>query len=108
MGVVYEVFDRERRETVALKLLQHADGLRLARFKREFHPLHDIAHPNLVSLGELFEHDSMAFFTMELVRGEDLVTHVRGATRRDAGVGFDEARLRAGFRQLAEALVALH
>ncbi len=117
MGVVYEVFDRERRETVALKLLEHADGLRLARFKREFHALHDIAHPNLVSLGELFERDSMAFFTMELVRGVDLITYVRDPARSDGaapcdapapGTGFDEARLRAGFRQLAQALAALH
>jgi len=84
MGVVYEAFDRERQECVALKSLQRADGVWLARFKREFHALHDLSHPNLVALGELFERDSEAFFTMELVRGCDILSYARRQEGRRA------------------------
>ncbi len=78
MGRVYEAFDRELQELVALKTLQRADGRWLARFKREFRSLHDLTHPNLVALGELFDSESSApFFTMELVRGVDFLAHVR-------------------------------
>ena len=72
MGVVYEAYDRERDELVALKTLRRADGRWLARFKREFRALHDLAHPNLVALGELFEGEPEPFFTMELVAGPRL------------------------------------
>ncbi len=78
MGVVYEAYDQERQELVALKTLRHVDGRRLARFKHEFRSLHDLSHHNLVSLGELFDGESELFFTMELIRGVGFLAHVRG------------------------------
>lgn len=75
MGVVFEAFDRERRETVALKSLQRTKGHLIPHFKREFRALHDVAHRNLVGLGELLEGPDGPFFTMELVPGEDLLAH---------------------------------
>src|SRR5690348_4045406 len=36
MGVVYQVFDRERKSRVALKTLRAADGYGVQRFKNEF------------------------------------------------------------------------
>ncbi len=84
MGVVYEAFDRERGEVVALKKLPtfNADGL--YRFKHEFRTLADLHHPNLVHLYELLASEKgEIFFTMELVDGTDFAQYVRdeGATR---------------------------
>ncbi len=107
MGVVFEAFDRERRETVALKTLQRTKGHLIPHFKREFRALHDVAHRNLVGLGELLEGPDGPFFTMELVPGEDLLAHVRGGGGAP-GVPCDVDRLRSSVGQLALGLTALH
>jgi eukaryotic-like serine/threonine-protein kinase len=83
MGVVYEVEDSLQNQRVALKTLRHQDPLALQRFKREFRALQDLQHPNLVRLGELFEAEGTWFFTMELVEGADLLTHVHGEDARE-------------------------
>ncbi|MGZ3430022.1 MAG: protein kinase domain-containing protein, partial [Polyangia bacterium] len=117
MGAVFEVIDRERGRNVALKMLTVANPDALLRFKREFRSLQSVHHPNLVSLGELFVQGDTWFFTMELVRGIDLLAHIRaepaaenerstlpgrrkGGDAPAAATRFDEARLRAAFHQL--------
>lgn len=102
MGVVYEALDRERGQHVALKAMTSRSPGLLVRFKNEFRALQEVQHPNLVSLGELFEASGQLFFTMELVQGTGFLDHVHGD-----GEG-DEARLRAALPQLAAGLVALH
>lgn len=79
MGVVYEAIDRSSGHHVALKTMRAATGDGLLRFKQEFRSLQDIHHPNLVSLGELVEEAGQWWFSMELVRGRNLLSYVRQA-----------------------------
>jgi len=102
-GTVYEAFDRSQQARVALKALTRINPDALFRFKREFRAMQDLAHPNLVTLGELFESSGQWFFTMELVQGCDFLSFVRPTEG-----AFHEARLRASLLQLAEGLSALH
>jgi eukaryotic-like serine/threonine-protein kinase len=98
MGEVYEAFDRETAEMVALKTLARADGDTLTRFKREFRALQSTSHPSLVNLRELVRDGDKWFLTMELVRGRHFLEHVRG----------DLMKLRVALRQLVQALRVLH
>ena len=103
MGVVYAARDHHRQCQVALKTLRAATRTAQRRLHDEFLVLQDLAHhPNLVSLGELFDDDGLWFFSMELVDGVDFLRHVR-----PEGV-LDVARLRGAMAQLAAGLGFLH
>ncbi|HEX6836889.1 MAG TPA: protein kinase, partial [Polyangia bacterium] len=86
MGVVYEALDQERNTHVALKTLRTREPRAILRLKHEFRALRDLQHGNLVSFGELFESGGDWFFTMELVRGVDLLSWVRA---KDGGAPGD-------------------
>jgi len=102
MGVVYAARDHHRGCAVAVKTLRAPTLDALHRLRDEFLVLHDLAHPNLVSLGELFDDDGRWFFSMELVDGVDFLGHVR------PGGALDLARLRSALAQLAAGLGFLH
>jgi len=68
-GTVYQAWDREHSQLVALKHLHRSDPLALRRFKQEFRTLANLAHVHLVSLYELHQSDANWFFTMEFVDG---------------------------------------
>ena len=86
MGVVYEAYDREREARVALKTLRTLKPDALLRFKNEFRSLQDIHHPNLVTLGELFEEEGRWFFTMEMVDGEHFLDYVQHTEEPDPSI----------------------
>ena len=52
-GIVYAAYDTRTKANVALKWLRNSDAGTIARFKREFRALADVAHPNLVGFREL-------------------------------------------------------
>src|ERR1019366_9403018 len=122
---------------VALKTLRSFDARTILHIKQEFRALEGLQHPNLVQLGDLIEEGGRWFFTMELVRGVDFLSHVRplgykteddptsvavarvrariaealsGAPRPEPEPlpALDEGRLRAALAQLARGLAALH
>lgn len=82
MGTVYDVFDHDRGERVALKVLRSADPETIYRFKQEFRSLTDLVHRNLLSLYELFLVDGRWHFTMELL--DDAVSFRRWVRDEDA------------------------
>lgn len=108
-GTVYAAYDKKRDERVALKVLTYRSASALYRFKREFRTLADVVHPNLVAFFELVaDEEDEAFFTMELIDGVNILDHVRPPKRASGAPVVREDRLRSAFRQLAEAVAALH
>jgi hypothetical protein len=85
-GAVYRAFDRKRGARVALKVPHEHDAHALLRVKDEFRALASIDHPNVVSFYELFVHDEAWFFTMQFVRGVDVLTHTARAPESMRGV----------------------
>ncbi len=70
MGAVYRAKDRQLGRRVAIKL-----GLRgtdVARIQREASVLASLAHPNVVTIYEIGEHDGAPFVAMELCNGGTL------------------------------------
>jgi len=105
-GVVYRVLDRELGVEVALKTLPRLNPRAQQRLKREFRTLADtVYHDNIVALYELFVVGERGFFTMELIEGSDLLSHVRRTAVLDVGAS---RRLLRALRQLVAAVDAVH
>lgn len=79
MGSVYEALDQKRNVHVALKSLGQIDAVTVGSFKAEFRDFQHLHHPNLVVLDEFFSEGNEWHFTMELLTGKDLLSHVRHA-----------------------------
>jgi hypothetical protein len=112
MGVVYQVYDRDRDEVVALKRLVADDPSAAYRFKKEFRTLADVVHPNLVNLYELVVQEDQCFFTMELVEGVPILQHIRSEDKSPSDAAsadkIDLLRLGSILKQLVEGVATLH
>ena len=82
-GEVFEAWDRERENLVALKVLQRLDAAAIYRFKKEFRALADIDHRNLVQLYELLFEGEWWFYTMERIHGRSFLNYVRDVRPTD-------------------------
>ncbi|HEX6241913.1 MAG TPA: serine/threonine-protein kinase, partial [Polyangiales bacterium] len=122
MGYVYRVQDTGRDRVVALKQLTSLQpglpgarafpGLlgrrsavdarkqaeRLSLFRREYQTLADLAHPNIISAYEYGLHEGQPYYTMELLRGDDIGRLAPMAWTRACAV----------LRDVASALTLLH
>ena len=109
MGVVYQAWDRKRKEMIALKTLQRVNASTIYRLKQEFRALTEVTHPNLVGLYELISTGQQCFVAMELIEGDHFLSGIR---RKAEGVGgltpHQYDHLRKIFRQLAQGVSALH
>lgn len=110
MGVVHEAIDTRDGSTVAIKVVKGMSPDALYRFKREFRSLATFEHRNVVSLYELVMENGRLFFTMELVRGIDLVTWSCGPElgKHRHRPCSDYARVVAVFTQLATGIRTIH
>jgi eukaryotic-like serine/threonine-protein kinase len=109
MGEVYEAFDLELRETIALKTIRSdlaADVRYVEGFKREVHRSRAITHPNVCRVYDLFHQRGQSgdvwFLTMELLRGETLAERLRRAHR------FSTVDALPLVKQMCDALGAAH
>jgi len=116
-GVVYEAYDTARAATVAIKRVRAVDIASIYDVKKEFRVLADLMHPNLVTLYDLFADGDDWFIVMELVRGVDFLTYVRGAETAAAAPPpagdaphhiADWRRLERAVSQLVRAVCYLH
>ena len=79
MGEVYRARDKKLAREVALKVLPDelsSDPDRLSRFEREARLLASLNHPHIVTIFSVEEAGGTRFFTMELVDGETLESHL--------------------------------
>ena len=76
MAHVYRVFDERTKQEVALKQLRleqvRARPAIEAMFEREYLTLRQLAHPNIIQVYDYGRDESGAYYTMELLGGEDL------------------------------------
>jgi tetratricopeptide (TPR) repeat protein len=118
-GVVYEAYDTARAATIAIKRVRAVDIASIYDVKKEFRVLADLMHPNLVTLYDLFADGDDWFIVMELVRGVDFLTYVRGADGAPATTApqaggeapsriADWSRLERAVSQLVRAVCYLH
>jgi eukaryotic-like serine/threonine-protein kinase len=85
MGVVFEAFQVSLQRRVALKVLPSlANASRSAteRFKLEAQAAGKLNHENIVRVFEVGVHDSMLFYAMEYIEGQDLSGVIRFAAQQ--------------------------
>ncbi|HEY4055070.1 MAG TPA: protein kinase, partial [Kofleriaceae bacterium] len=100
MATVYAAYDPELDRKIALKVLHRGGHSDHARLRREARALAQLAHPNVVSVYDVGEHDGLLFIAMELIDGQSL--------REWTAPGRSWAELAPVFASAARALAAAH
>lgn len=112
MGVVFEGVDPSTHAKVAIKTITRISPEGVYRFKKEFRSLAKFQHRNVVSLYELAQDGEQLYYTMELVRGVDVMRHLCGPPVSVRPKRYrpcrDYDRIRSAFRQLATGVAAIH
>src|SRR4029453_4357904 len=104
MGEVYLANDAKVDRKVALKILPAevaSNQQRMGRFAQEAKAASALNHPNILTIYEIDETDSVHFIATEYVEGETLRQHMRDAPMRN-GEMLDVAT------QIASGLSAAH
>jgi serine/threonine protein kinase len=104
MGEVYLATDGKLDRDVALKILPAAvaaDRNRMSRFVQEAKAISSLNHPNILTIYEIDQFDSVHFISSELIQGETL----RGLIKKGR---FAIAEVLDLAIQIANALVAAH
>ncbi len=105
MADVYEAWDLELDETIAVKVV-HPDFAgrddMLGRFKREIKLARKIVHPNVCRIHDFGSDEELKFVTMELVPGSTMDALTRQRTELDLDTVIE------GFRQILSGLEAAH
>ncbi len=101
MGTVYRARDTELDRTVAIKVLEVAEGEGRARLLHEARAASALNHPNIVTIHGVQQHGDVAFIVMEHVEGVPLDRAVPDG-------GLPPAQALAYAIEIADALAAAH
>jgi len=77
-GVIYRAFDAELKRYVAIKMLFsgiEVSPYKLSQFRGEAEIVAQLAHPNIVQVFDIGEHDGHPYLALELVEGGSLDRH---------------------------------
>jgi eukaryotic-like serine/threonine-protein kinase len=110
MGIVYKARQRKLNRVVALKMIKSgvvATQREMRLFQREAEAVAALDHPNIVSILETGEQDSLLFYTMKLIAGQNLQRSLGRFKDRPADVVRMIARV-AGAIQHAHERGVLH
>ncbi|MDE1175461.1 MAG: protein kinase [Edaphobacter sp.] len=103
MGIVFLAWDRRLHREVAIKVIRqnhHLPGIE-QRFLQEARTSSRLNHPNICTIFDIGEQDSIPYFVMELLEGETLKERIRRSV-----LTIDELLMYT--REVADALVAAH
>src|SRR5688500_4989015 len=85
MGEVYLAVDTKLDRKVALKILPAevaSNQQRMRRFEQEAKAASALNHPNILTIYEVDQTDSVHFISTEYVEGQTLRQHMRGASMK--------------------------
>ncbi len=109
MGLVYRARDTKLDTTVVVKALRRSlmeDTAAAVRFRREIRALVQLAHPHIVSVQDVGEHDGLPFLVMQYLPGGSLHDRMRAPDGR--AVPVPASRLHGWLPDVADALDSMH